>query len=388
MADGPSPDAGPGEAGGDPAERERDGDRSLARRAVDLLLRLGARARRPLPPAARRVALAVAGLGFVVGAWLALGALEVDPATIRWTPLVIAAVIGVPFSAVVNAAEYAVSARILGHRVPLRDAMSVTVMATAANLLPIPGSTLVRVQGLRQQGSGYGRATAVTVAIGAAWVGVSAALAGVWLLAGRVAGSAVDWLSIAGFGLGGLAVLATVPLLIGRSDLDAAGVRRWTGGLVVLELASVSSAVLRLVLVLEALGAGGGLTAAVVLSVSAALASAAGVFPGGLGLREALAGAFAPLVGLSFAAGFAASAVNRVIGMIVHIPVAGLMVAAQRRRRRGGPEGPDARRTQTSRGGPEAMSPPEGGGPEAVRGPSAPDPGSRSDPSGGRTSPS
>jgi uncharacterized membrane protein YbhN (UPF0104 family) len=43
--------------------------------------------------------------------------------------------------------------------------------------------------------------------------------------------------------------------------------------------------------------------------------------PGGFGLRELIAALLAPLVGLPASAGFAATAINRVIGIVVLAPV-------------------------------------------------------------------
>jgi uncharacterized membrane protein YbhN (UPF0104 family) len=68
---------------------------------------------------------------------------------------------------------------------------------------------------------------------------------------------------------------------------------------------------------LHGIGVEASATQALALTVAAALANAAGIFPGGLGLRELIAGALSPLVGLSVAAGVLGAAVDRLIGLIV-----------------------------------------------------------------------
>ena len=55
--------------------------------------------------------------------------------------------------------------------------------------------------------------------------------------------------------------------------------------------------------------------------MSSSLAAAAGILPGGFGLRELIAAALAPLVGLPASAGFAATAINRVMGIVVLAPI-------------------------------------------------------------------
>ncbi len=58
-----------------------------------------------------------------------------------------------------------------------------------------------------------------------------------------------------------------------------------------------------------------------VITLSGALASAAGIFPGGLGLREFLASFLAPLAGVDGSVAFLAVAFERVAGMAVYLLV-------------------------------------------------------------------
>jgi hypothetical protein len=67
---------------------------------------------------------------------------------------------------------------------------------------------------------------------------------------------------------------------------------------------------LRLWLVLLALGVEVSVRQGLALGAAAPLAAAAGVFPSGLGLAEALTAVIAPIVALPAAAGFAATALG------------------------------------------------------------------------------
>jgi hypothetical protein len=78
----------------------------------------------------------------------------------------------------------------------------------------------------------------------------------------------------------------------------------------------------------QALGHAMSLRQGLVIGASAALASAIGIFPGGLGLGEVLAGALAPLAGLSVSVGFIVSGLNRVVGIAVNAPLALLVARA------------------------------------------------------------
>ena len=76
---------------------------------------------------------------------------------------------------------------------------------------------------------------------------------------------------------------------------------------------------------LHGIGVDASATQALALTVAAALANAAGIFPGGLGLREIIAGALSPLVGLPVAAGVLGAVIDRLIGLIV-LAIATLIV--------------------------------------------------------------
>lgn len=297
----------------------------MTERLVEVLRWLHTRLDRRLTVRTRRVLLLVAAVVFVGGGLLALSELDVDADRIAWTPLLVAGLVGVPASALVNAAEYAVTARLLERRVGMVPALRVSVLSTAANLLPIPGAAMVRIRAIRELGPGYGSATSATVVVGLLWIGVSAALAGGWLTATGAHARGLPFLGIA------VVVLVAAVAVLRRTVRDPGRRRRLTAAAVAVEVTSVAVSAARIVLVLAALGSPPSVVGGLVLAVSGSMAAAAGVFPAGLGLRELIAAGLAPLAGLPPAAGFAASAVNRVLGILVHAPItAALSVTVSR----------------------------------------------------------
>jgi len=234
---------------------------------------------------------------------------------LRWPLLVLAAVVGVPVTLALNGIEYRLSGVMLGHAVPLWPAMRIAVLSSAANLLPVPGAVIVRTQALRRLGSSLGRATASALAIGGLWAGTTVALAGVARLAAgsAAAGGALLAAGVIGIGIG----YALVRRLHGADG--SAGL---TATVVALEAVFVVVAALRLLWVIEGLGFDASLGQAVVLSLSGVVASVVAVFPGGLGIREAVAGGLAPLIGLPASVALAAAAVDRLIGVLVLAPIA------------------------------------------------------------------
>jgi uncharacterized membrane protein YbhN (UPF0104 family) len=292
----------------------------LARRLGDL----AARRRRGLAARHRRIVFAAAFVlfvgGFIAGL-LSLPDVEQDP---RWELLAVVGLLGVPLTLALNAAEYQVAAAVAAYKVPFAAALRIGFLATAANMLPIPGAILVRAHAIRKLGGSYGRIALSTGIVGLCFVGMTCVLAsGVLIASEEIALGSV----LAGAGLF-LVALAFAFLRLERTSLEslrllAAAAARATAAMIVKAG--------RLYLVLLAFGYEAGPTQALTLTVAAVIATTLGFFPGGLGAAEALAAALSPLVGLSAAVGFVVSAVDRLISMVGLAVIGGLVFLAGRR---------------------------------------------------------
>ncbi|HSP02647.1 MAG TPA: phosphomannomutase/phosphoglucomutase [Acidimicrobiales bacterium] len=272
-------------------------------------------------PARRRIAYAVAlalFVGSTVVAWQALPARgELD-----WGLVALAALLVLP-GAVINAEEYRVSGRIVGQRIALPAALRVSIIAAAFNLLPIPGSVLVRTRALAKGGSSTARAVTSTLAVGLAYLAVALVIvAGVQLASAPVQAAVLAVI--------GLAMLAGTGVLVRRlADGPAGGLLR---RLVLVEALSVVVKALRLLLTIQALGFEPSIAQATSLSMATVAASAIGIFPGGLGIRELLSGLIAPAVDLPASVGLVGTSMDRLIGLATLSVLAAIVLFATRER--------------------------------------------------------
>ena len=288
--------------------------------------------RRARSAGADRALLSAAALLFVVLFAFGLGAVPAGTVEITAWPFALLALVAVPAGNVANACEFAVAARMAGRRVPAAEALEVSVLGSAANMLPVPGAALVRMRAMRRGGTGYGRALSITAVVGGAWLATSLLAAGAFLAVHReptVGGGSVA----ATIGAGSLG-LAAVAVAI-RSLAPASSASRLCGALLATEVLSVVVAAVRYLLVLRGLGLDVAVEQAVALTVATVLASALGFVPGGLGLREALAGVIAGMVGLPAATGVLAAAVDRLVGLPVLAALAAAFAARGARGARG-----------------------------------------------------
>lgn len=266
-------------------------------------------------PRWRRVIQVVAVVIFVGGIVVSVQRLDLRVADITWWPLVVLAVLGTPATIAVNAAELRAMTRCLDRAasLPWSRAGSVVVLATAANVLPLPGGAMVRIQALRAGGATTGRAAAINLVAALLWVAAAVVVAGiaVWRMV-PVAGLLAVAVGVAGGGVALVALRAAMPVWSVASALRLGGI----------EVVTTLLHAVKLYLALLALGIAAGLDQALVLGVAGPISAAAGVFPSGIGLAELLAALTAALVALAPAAGFGATALVRVIGLLVTAPLA------------------------------------------------------------------
>ena len=239
-----------------------------------------------------------------------------------WRAVAGVAAVGVPLTICLNAVEFRFVGRAIGQSMPFARSLEVTVLGTAANMLPLPGAALVRIAALKAGGARYIRGTAATLLAALIWIAVSLAYAGAW-----IAVISPGILSLLFMG-GGAALLlicgvAAVRLKVGLGSACTIFLVRTA--LVLLDAG-------RLALCLIALNAGAGFAQASAFAAASALGSAVSIIPGGLGIREAATAALAPFIGVSVATGFLTATLNRLIGVPVLIPIALLMSLQSRHR--------------------------------------------------------
>jgi hypothetical protein len=272
----------------------------------------------PLPAVLRNSILVISAAAVVAGsiwAWRSTGLAADD---INWLPIAVAFAIAAPASLVLKAFEFRISAQIAGQNPGRRRSLSVAVVSSAANLLPLPGSLLVTVRSLSEDGSTYGRAIAASAVPGLAWLGITGIVGGI-----AIGIEGTLWLAAITIACGSAASIAAATLF--ASTAPAEGRAKLGASIIAVEAGWLIVSATRLGLAVTALGVSIDPTQAVALSVAGALTVAIGFFPGGLGVREALIAALAPLIGLPFDTGVLLGSLDRVVWLAFLALAAGVL---------------------------------------------------------------
>lgn len=262
----------------------------------------------------RRGTLSVAGLLFVAVAVVSFRGVDEVEFQPLWLLLVL---LGSVLSTLINAMEYRLASRAASaEAVSLRHSLQIAVLGSAANLMPLPGAVMIRSQAMRASGVGGRASVASNVAVGLVWVGVASLVVAVAL-------SPLSSLASLVF-----AVIATCGIFLGAR---LAPHPRWfVPRIVSLEFAFVVVGAVRAYGAFQALGQEVGVVEVVLIPVASAMGSALGLLPGGLGIREALAGLLGVMVGQDAAQVALAASLDRLVGLGSLAALAGLALVWRR----------------------------------------------------------
>jgi hypothetical protein len=239
-------------------------------------------------------------------------------ASLRLAPALAQVFLAIPLTIVLNSTEFWLSVRLLDSQVSGRQAVEVSTLGSAANLLPIPGAFLVRVAQLRAGGVGIRRATSVNLLVALAWIAIAFAYAGAWMGVLAQPGLA------AGFGL--IAVLSAVGAGLFVHSLGLKP--RYFCWILLNKAAIVALESIRILLCFHVLGLSVSYAQSAVMVVGSVVGSAVSIVPAGLGIRELVSAGLAPVIGIEASAGFLSAAVSRVLEVVVLVPLA--LVLARR----------------------------------------------------------
>lgn len=266
-------------------------------------------------PLWRRAVLILAAFGFGLGIFLSYRAQPDAFTDLNFGPLIVLALFTIPATVLLNALEFRGSAQLIGHDIGLAQAAEITIVGSVANMLPIPGGTMVRIAALKAAGASLKRGTAATLLVSLLWISVSFIYSGVWLAVLGLTGWFVLGAAFICVGLVSLIICAALCFKLSEDMTVVINLLSFKVGLVLLDAT-------RLYLCFRVLGLDGTFAQSSVLTVSSVLGAAVSIVPAGLGIREGVAALLAPFVDLPAASAYVATSINRVVGLTVMAPVA------------------------------------------------------------------
>jgi len=257
------------------------------------------------------MAFLIASLIFIGGLVFSFRSQPEIFSNLSWAPVIFLMVVLVPMTLFTNAVEVLYLGQLTKQGFRLPEAFSISILANAANLLPIPGGLLVKTGALKAKGNTLKTSFGATIAIALIWLAVSFIYSGAWLV------SYVLWAALI-FMVIGFVTFAVMLIFAQRLGVDHILFFK----ILVLKVVATLIATLRLMVCLMALGVSADFAKSAVMSAASVISSAALIFPGGLGFREFVTAGLGEIIGISAAYGYMAAVLNRFAGIAVLAPVA------------------------------------------------------------------
>lgn len=211
-----------------------------------------------------------------------------------------------PLSFGISVVRLRISARLADSCIGYMEALRVSVLSAAANMLPLPAGAAIRVAALKTMGNSYRKCVSATLLVILVWVAVSAVCAGLILY----------WQGIREWG-GTFLVMGSSIGLAAVFKFVSRGKTRLLLVLILTELVNIAVTGLRMMFAFHAIGIGATVPQSVVVVQSSVMGSLVGIVPSGLGIAEAAAAILAAVVGIAPEAGFLAASANRIVGWVV-----------------------------------------------------------------------
>lgn len=261
----------------------------------------------------RRAIVITAATFLLIGIYISLHSLSLSLSDVDFF-WIVAALLTLPVSIWLNAAELSLCAKAVGRPISIASAAFFSSLATISNLLPLPGSLLVRGGVLTSNGSSIRETSYI---LGAA--------AFLWLAIALVVTAAAMPPSIEAKFILCLSLFFTIIIVADISYRVSIAIG---AGFFIIRAAMIIILIIRINFCFLALGVSISIKDSSIFSLAGIIGSGMAIVPGGIGITEGVGAVLAHANGTSSAAAFLALSMNRLIGLIAAVAILILMHTA------------------------------------------------------------
>ncbi len=254
---------------------------------------------------------AIAGTALVITvSWGAWRSADLDGLP-TWALLGVG-VLMMPLVLALNGAEFKLQASMVGVHLGWSETARYVGQASVANMLPVPGGPILRHRVLATRGASQRMAVRAQLMTAIWWLAAGLVVSGLSF----VAAAGRWWLGLAMAAGGG--VLWVAGWSMRPTTTDRLGDLGW---LALVEVATVMLGAIRFWAVAVLIGATLDAAGAFSMAFTSPAAAALGIFPSGIGAREALIGVTAKVIEADASLLFLAAAIERVVSLVAAVPV-------------------------------------------------------------------
>ena len=234
----------------------------------------------------------------------------------RWEYLLIIFIIFMPPTIFINAIRYKLTSSLANNPVNLSTALNVSILSSAANILPLPGGVMVRLANLKAPHNTYSHSIMAIYSTSLLWLSLISIYTGGWLL----------YFDQYLFGYSLLIPGLGIFLYSSFSINSISNSKLTLMMLIATEIGSIQIDVIRMFLAFAAIGASISYSQSSVFSITSVMGSIISIVPAGLGIRELFAASISVTVDVQPAHGYIAASINRIIGLAFILPISFILI--------------------------------------------------------------
>ena len=289
-----------------------------------IMLELGNKISSLNTPQIRKKVMVLASLVFITGIALSLWKNPTILNNINYVAALKLFVILMPIHLIFMSFEIQTAARLAGKNLGFLDAAETTIMSTAANMFPIPGSAMVKIARFKALGISIKEGTLLTLFIAVIWMGGTLLLSGLYLTQ-----MSIPWalyVSVT-FILGGAGLTLFMLALLSKIYNFKCALM-----LIIIRLIIIVIYAFRLWLCFAALDISIGFAKSVILTLSDALGAIIIIVPSGLGISEIITSVIGMAIEIAPEESYLSATLNRLLGLSFMITLALLFLKLKKKR--------------------------------------------------------
>lgn len=249
---------------------------------------------------------------FTVGLYFSINASTVSLQSLNLNFVLLLVFIMMPLLLVFNGIEFYLSSKLLGGNINFMQALETIIIASAANILPLPGGVIVKISQLKSSGVHYKHGTTLTLFLALNWLSISILYVSFWLLLFKMYLVSLFLILIAG---------ASVYYINAKLNFFY-GNKKLTNQLLLNRFILVVLSAINTFICFFALGFNVTFSQASILSISGVLGSSFSIIPSGIGISEGIGVLIGGGIFLGAPIAFMVLSFIRIINLITIIPLA------------------------------------------------------------------
>ncbi|MDT8404341.1 lysylphosphatidylglycerol synthase domain-containing protein [Sulfuriflexus sp.] len=231
--------------------------------------------------------------------------------SLDWLYILIILALCLPPTIIINGVRYKYTSSLAHNHISTQRALNISILSSAANILPLPGGVMVKLANLKKPENTYSDSFQAILTASFLWLSLTSMYSGGWLIYFKQFSLGYTML------LTGACLSVYASLTIRKITQDY----KILLALLLIEILAIQVDVIRMYFAFKAIGIDTSYAQCSVFAITSIMGSIVSIVPAGLGVREIFAALISTTIDIQASHAYIAVSINRILGLTVIIPV-------------------------------------------------------------------